>query len=102
MANFDCKCQKCQETIEFNGIKVEDLPKKHQGCGGILTRLWGFSTKVKATFETVGSFADRQASKLSDDAKEHMRQQQKTQKDSDLPGYRTNSPEWQQLKDYKV
>lgn len=87
MPSFNTKCSKCDQVVEFLGIAVEDLPKKHEKCGGKLTRLWGFSTKVKNTFETVGGLADRAASKLSEDAKEHMRRAQKTQKDSELPGY---------------
>lgn len=101
MPNFDCECNKCKEILEFRGVRHEDLPKKHQGCGGLLSRLWNFSTKVKSTIQTVGSLADKNASKMSDDEKAFRKEQQKTKKDSDLPGYNTKHPLWNQMKDYR-
>jgi hypothetical protein len=100
MASFDCKCSKCEKIVEFAGISVEDLPKTHEKCGGVLTRLWQFSTKTRHTFQTVGSLADRQASKLSDDAKQHMLEEQKTKKDGYLPGYDYRHPIFSQ-KEYR-
>jgi putative FmdB family regulatory protein len=39
MPIYEYECRKCGETIEVIQRMTEADPKKHQGCGGTLTRL---------------------------------------------------------------
>lgn len=79
----------------------DDTPTEHEDCGGKLERKFTVSYVPRSIVETVGSFADKQAAKMSEDEKKFRREQQKTKQDSDLPGYNQQHPMWKDYKRYE-
>lgn len=92
-------CTKCDKEVEVIQSYYDDRPTIHEECGGELQQKFGVPTVRDAKGKTIGSLADYNSSKFSDDYKRHLQQQQATRKTDDLPGYKSDL--YEKFKDYK-
>lgn len=92
MPLYSFTCVKCSQEIEILQGYHDKRPTKHKECGGKLKQ----NFTVPGAYigpQTVGSIAEKNASRMSNDAKEHYLEQSRTKTPKGKRSYNVPKPE---------
>lgn len=86
MANYLYKCYTCESVVEISHLMTESPTILCSNCETdvIMTRVL-FPPMIIEEPKTIGGLSDRNASRMSDDAKKFLENKEKQKKDTPLP-----------------